>query len=133
MIFLAVVHVSIVCENKDLHPYEHLLNSAVVVYQCSSSNVIVTWDTEALLYSKVHSVLECCVEHTRCFIEPIQFLPHPGLDYSRFTHTLWHSTYKCLSTTYSLLRSCGRRSTTGSRRRCRTCSASPQPAEGTLS
>ena len=35
----------------------------VVVYQCSISNVMVTWDIEALLYSKVHAVLDC-YKHT---------------------------------------------------------------------
>ena len=45
---------------------------------------MVTVDIEALLYSKVHAVLEWW-KHTRGFIEPIQLFPHPGLDYGRFT------------------------------------------------
>ena len=56
--------------------------NVVVVYECSISNVMVTGGIEALLYSKVHAVLDCC------FIEPIQLLPHPGLDYGRFAHIM---------------------------------------------
>ena len=37
----------------ELHAY------VVVVNECSISNVIVTGDIEALLYSKIHAVLEC--------------------------------------------------------------------------
>ena len=59
----------------------------VVVYQCSISNVMVNGEIKALSYSKVHAVLEC-QKHTRCFIKPIQLLPHPGLDYGRFTHIM---------------------------------------------
>ena len=49
--------------------------------------VIFTGNIEAILYSKVHSVLECW-KHTTCFIEPIQLLPHPGLCYGRSTHII---------------------------------------------
>ena len=60
----------------------------VDVHQCSISNVMVTRDIEALLYREVHAVLEC-YKHTRCFIEPIQLLHHPGLDYMAGSHSLW--------------------------------------------
>ena len=40
----------------------------VVVYQFSISNVMVIGDIKALLYSKVHAVLEC-KKHIRCFIQ----------------------------------------------------------------
>ena len=56
-------------------------------YKCSISNVMVTGDIEALLYSKVHAVLEC-YKHNHCFIEPFQLLPHTGLDCGRFTHIM---------------------------------------------
>ena len=43
---------------------------SVDVYQCSISNLMSlgSGDIEALLYSKVHAVLEC-KKHTRCFID----------------------------------------------------------------
>ena len=62
-------------------------------------------DIEALLYSKVHAVLKCW-KHTRCFIEPNQLLPHPGLDYGRFTHIIAShiNAYLLFSTTYWTVR-----------------------------
>ena len=45
-----------------LEPPPHvpgLIGCVVVVYQYSISNVKVTGEIEALLYSKVHAVLEC--------------------------------------------------------------------------
>ena len=36
--------------------------SVVVVYQCSISNIMVTGDIEAVLYSKVNAVFECVEE-----------------------------------------------------------------------
>ena len=68
----------------------------VVVYQCFISNVMVTGDLEALLYSKVHALLEC-FKHTRYFIKPIQFYLTLAWIIAG-SHTLWHSSYKCLST-----------------------------------
>ena len=56
----------------------------VVVYQGSISNVMYTGDIEAHFVS-FHAVLDC-KKHTRCFVEPIQLLPHPGLDWQIHTH-----------------------------------------------
>ena len=56
----------------------------VVVYHCSISNVMHTGDIEAL-FVLVHAVLDC-QKHTRCFVEPFQLLPHPGLDWQVHTH-----------------------------------------------
>ena len=45
----------------NLHQTQHTREETgvvVVVYQCSVSNVMVTGDIEALLYSTVHAVLE---------------------------------------------------------------------------
>jgi len=68
----------------------------VVVYQCSISNVMFIGDIEALLLgSRCVRLLE-----THALLRgtyPIITSPWPGLAGS---HTLWHSTYKCLSTTY---------------------------------
>ena len=43
-----------------------------------------TGDIEAL-FVLVHAVLDC-KKHTRCFVEPIQLLPQPGLDWHVRTH-----------------------------------------------
>ena len=53
---------------------------------------MVTADIEALLYSKVHAVLEC-YKHTRCFMKPIRLLPHPGLDCGRFKQIMAFHVY----------------------------------------
>ena len=59
----------------------------VVVYQCSISNVMYTGDIEAPFLFLVHAVLDC-QKPTRCFVEPIQLLPLPGLDWQVHTHSI---------------------------------------------
>ena len=56
------------------------------------------WDR--ISYSKVAQQIcrTWALHHTRCFIEPIQLLPHPGLDYGRFTHIMAFHIYEYLST-----------------------------------
>ena len=57
-----------------------LMLCCVVVYQCSIGNVVYTGDIEAL-FVLVQAVLDC-YKHIRCLVEPIQLLPHPGLDFA---------------------------------------------------
>ena len=75
-----------------------LFTDVVVVYQCSISNVMYTGDIEALFCSGSRCVrlLETHPPLLRGTY-PIITSPWPGLAGS---HTLGHSTYKCLYTTY---------------------------------
>ena len=71
-------------------------NTVVVVYQCSINNVMYTGDIEAL-FVLVHAAAVLETHPLLHETYPIITSPWPGLAGS---HTLWHSTYKCLSTGY---------------------------------
>ena len=52
------------------HPMPLSSLGVIVVYQCTITTNGFTGGIEALLYFKVHAVLEC-KKHSRCFMEPI--------------------------------------------------------------
>ena len=83
-------------------PWRRRSGVVVVVYQCTIiTSMVSLWELKLFFIAcKVQAVLKC-LKQTICLMEPIQLLPHPGLDFSR-SHTLWHSTFKSLSTTWEI-------------------------------
>ena len=61
-----------------------LKNESLLVITFTIINVMYTGNIEAL-FVLVHAVLDC-QKHIRCFVEPFQLLPHPGLDWQVHTH-----------------------------------------------